>query len=316
MDITSVVLSHTNMIAGGSAMGERGYVYVLQNRSFPYLLKIGYTTRTPHERAEELSRHSGVPTPYVVVYSQFFLDCQAAEREVHNSLEARRWGKEFFRITLDEAISAIEACKARERARLEEERRYYRKRGRLRKVLAGVACLLLVFVPTAARLNRIQKAQDVPPVSVAPERRQDSGWPYEVGELGHLEPIREEYLETQDDSSLLTDELVPSETPDWSVFFTETEEPFVATRYVDSDNVAGVELGLQETTVVEPRAREVAVKDLRPEEAEETDPSVQEEPGAGSSPDIESEEASIREVEDNSGRMEEEQDVGVELTIE
>lgn len=53
-------------------MGVPGYVYVLQNPAFPHLLKIGFTTRTPEERAEELSRHSGVPTPYRVVFSEFF----------------------------------------------------------------------------------------------------------------------------------------------------------------------------------------------------------------------------------------------------
>ena len=70
-----------------------GHVYVLQNPAFPHLLKIGFTTRTPEERAEELSRHSGVPTPYRVVFSEFFEDCYAAEQDPPNpGSKAQRQG--------------------------------------------------------------------------------------------------------------------------------------------------------------------------------------------------------------------------------
>ena len=34
-----------------------GYVYILTNENIPDLLKIGYTDRSPLERANELSRH-------------------------------------------------------------------------------------------------------------------------------------------------------------------------------------------------------------------------------------------------------------------
>ena len=91
-----------------------GYVYVLQTPAFPHLLKIGFTTRTPEERAEALSRHSGVPPPYRVVFSEFFEDCYAAEQELHQILEAKRRGKEFFHVSVEEAVDVIRDCKRRE----------------------------------------------------------------------------------------------------------------------------------------------------------------------------------------------------------
>ena len=69
-------------------MGVPVYVYVLQNPAFPHLLKIGFTTRTPEERAEELSRHSGVPTLFRVVFSDFLDDCFAALLVFHQILVA------------------------------------------------------------------------------------------------------------------------------------------------------------------------------------------------------------------------------------
>lgn len=89
-------------------MPEPGYVYVLTNPEFPRLLKIGRTTRTPEIRAKELSNHTGVPRPYVVRYSRWFPDHEAAERHVHAVFADKRVrGKEFFRADLDEVIAVI-----------------------------------------------------------------------------------------------------------------------------------------------------------------------------------------------------------------
>jgi hypothetical protein len=40
----------------------RGYIYVLTNPNMPGLVKIGYTQRLPRERANDLSRATGVPS--------------------------------------------------------------------------------------------------------------------------------------------------------------------------------------------------------------------------------------------------------------
>ena len=86
-----------------------GYVYVLINPGAMGLVKIGKTTRDPEERAKELSSATGVPTPFIVVYSVFFNDCTRAESYVHALLSERRLSsnKEFFRCTSTEAIRAV-----------------------------------------------------------------------------------------------------------------------------------------------------------------------------------------------------------------
>lgn len=136
-----------------------GFIYVLQNPAFPGLLKIGYTTRTPEERAEELSRHTGVPTPYRVVFSEFFEDCQGAERAIHNALAARRWNKEFFRITVDEAVAVIRQEKRREgKGRRWGCGRSPRRAGTRRR-LGVVILLFLLLIPVTASIRGCRQAR-------------------------------------------------------------------------------------------------------------------------------------------------------------
>ncbi|MBL4747578.1 MAG: GIY-YIG nuclease family protein [Magnetovibrio sp.] len=46
-----------------------GFVYIMSNPSMPGLLKIGCTTRTPEERANELHQATGVPGKFTVEWS-------------------------------------------------------------------------------------------------------------------------------------------------------------------------------------------------------------------------------------------------------
>ena len=50
---------------------SKGSVYVLESDAMPGFYKIGWTERSPHERAKELSGTS-VPSPYRVVFSKSF----------------------------------------------------------------------------------------------------------------------------------------------------------------------------------------------------------------------------------------------------
>jgi TPR repeat protein len=72
---------------------EQGWVYVLVNPSIPGLVKVGRTTKTPAERALELSRATGVATAFVLVFEQEFADCVSAERDIHAALD--RCGMRF-----------------------------------------------------------------------------------------------------------------------------------------------------------------------------------------------------------------------------
>lgn len=84
-----------------------GYVYVLSNKAFPSLLKIGYTTRTVQERIDELSGHSGVPLSYeaeLIVESD---NAPLLEKRLHRIFENRAYNKEFFRVSVRECVLTI-----------------------------------------------------------------------------------------------------------------------------------------------------------------------------------------------------------------
>lgn len=86
-----------------------GHVYILVNAAMAGSLKIGMTTKTPEERAEELSSTTGVPVPFVVAYAEEVADCFVAEQLIHQRLAAFRLnkGREFFNIPLREAIRVV-----------------------------------------------------------------------------------------------------------------------------------------------------------------------------------------------------------------
>lgn len=89
---------------------NEGYVYILTNSSFQDdYLKIGKTTKTPEDRAKQLSSTTSLPTTFVVAYSQKFEDCNQAERKIHDKLRQYRVNddKEFFKCNLDTAIRAF-----------------------------------------------------------------------------------------------------------------------------------------------------------------------------------------------------------------
>jgi hypothetical protein len=89
----------------------KGYIYILFNRAFQNdHYKIGMTTKTPEERARELSAATGIPRDFEVLYEQRVIDCTQAERLLHNKLRRYRsaGNREFFQIPLKEAIKALE----------------------------------------------------------------------------------------------------------------------------------------------------------------------------------------------------------------
>ena len=92
-------------------MNDVGHLYVLANSAMPGLVKIGKTTRSPTERATELSGVTGLPTPFIVVYEQLFGDCSAAESFVHAYLETKGFrisdNREFFNAPVNDVVRAI-----------------------------------------------------------------------------------------------------------------------------------------------------------------------------------------------------------------
>lgn len=84
-----------------------GIVYILSNKAMPGLLKIGFTTGTVIDRAADLSRVTGVPTSFKVEWS---LPVVGSPKEVeqcaHALLAKNRFGKEFFKVSIQDAIDA------------------------------------------------------------------------------------------------------------------------------------------------------------------------------------------------------------------
>ncbi len=89
--------------------GEKGYVYILGNDSLDGIYKVGKTRRDPKERAEELSKHTGVPTPYYVVHERVVDSCDTVELELHKRLSRNRVSdnREFFKTSPEEILRVL-----------------------------------------------------------------------------------------------------------------------------------------------------------------------------------------------------------------
>lgn len=87
------------------------YIYILINTSVPGLVKIGRTNRTPTERATELSRATGVPTPFIIAYEETVSDSAAAEKAIHALLSEQgvrpNSSREFFEVSLSNAVTVV-----------------------------------------------------------------------------------------------------------------------------------------------------------------------------------------------------------------
>ena len=85
------------------------WVYVLSNPAQPGILKIGYTSNTPEERARQLSNATGVALPYEVEFAYSCWNGLELEKDIHERLNEYRLTKqrEFFQIDLEEAKEII-----------------------------------------------------------------------------------------------------------------------------------------------------------------------------------------------------------------
>ena len=90
-------------------------VYILESTSMPEMVKIGYTKNDPGERANQLSKSTGVPTPFDVVYSYSCFNGERIEKAVHKHFRKQRVNsqREFFYVDVDEAIKIIESIGAK-----------------------------------------------------------------------------------------------------------------------------------------------------------------------------------------------------------
>ncbi len=135
-----------------------GWVYILTNPAMPGLVKIGMTGRTPSQRIAELTRATGIPSPFELAWSAPVSDCAHVEAAVHRMLADRRVsaGREFFRADAALARRAIEATAGSllgRTARLppasppvRPSTRRRRKRRRIEAIVVAVAIALIIGV--------------------------------------------------------------------------------------------------------------------------------------------------------------------------
>jgi hypothetical protein len=83
------------------------WVYVIVNEAAPGLLKVGFTDRTPAQRALELGA-TGLPMPYAVAYQLEVEDGRMVEKAAHVSLAKFHVGKEWFRCSIETAKAALD----------------------------------------------------------------------------------------------------------------------------------------------------------------------------------------------------------------
>ena len=102
-----------------------GHVYILINASMFGQLKIGMTERAPEDRARELSTGTGVPSPFMVAYSEDVPDCAKAEGLIHKRLDQFRTNsrREFFQLPLKDAIAELQRIAEDVRRIAEDARR-------------------------------------------------------------------------------------------------------------------------------------------------------------------------------------------------
>jgi hypothetical protein len=83
-----------------------GWVYVMENRAMPGLVKLGQSTHIPEWRARQLSGTS-VPHSFTVAYRALVEDYRHIETAIKFALRPYREGKEFFRCAPMQAVEAI-----------------------------------------------------------------------------------------------------------------------------------------------------------------------------------------------------------------
>lgn len=86
------------------------YVYILVNKSMPGMVKIGMTTVTPAKRARDINKATGVPTPWVPVWSLKCYASRVLEQRIHEHLSEYRVAdnREMFAIDSLTAQRVIE----------------------------------------------------------------------------------------------------------------------------------------------------------------------------------------------------------------
>lgn len=88
------------------------YIYILTNETMPGLVKIGFTKNKPTDRVKQINAATGVAMDFKVEYQYPCFNAHDLENEIHIYLDQNGFRinkrKEFFNISVNEAISVVE----------------------------------------------------------------------------------------------------------------------------------------------------------------------------------------------------------------
>jgi hypothetical protein len=93
-------------------LADAQYIYILTNETMPGLCKIGFTMNKPQDRARQINAATGVAMDFNVEWFFPCVNAHALEKTIHAYLEQNGFRinkkKEFFNISVSEAISVVE----------------------------------------------------------------------------------------------------------------------------------------------------------------------------------------------------------------
>jgi hypothetical protein len=94
--------SISRMVGAPPLTQKAGFVYVMSNQYMPGLVKVGFTTRSPALRAQELSAPTGVPGQFFVEFYAEYANAKEEEGYFHqDNSESRIAGTEFFEVSVE-----------------------------------------------------------------------------------------------------------------------------------------------------------------------------------------------------------------------
>lgn len=110
-EIASAAENDQTEVARVAREEDIGYIYVMRSPvHLKNVFKVGFTTRDPEDRANDLSSTSGQPDPLVVMQSWRVFEPRRVEQQIHRQLQVQRINsrREFFKANFEMIRRTIE----------------------------------------------------------------------------------------------------------------------------------------------------------------------------------------------------------------
>lgn len=87
---------------------QRGWIYIMCNSKYPELVKIGMTRKKNVFEREKSINNTGVIDHWKIQYADPVYWATHVETTIHKALKSHEFKKEYFKISLEEAILYVE----------------------------------------------------------------------------------------------------------------------------------------------------------------------------------------------------------------